>query len=178
MRQGKDGRIAGYPNIDWSNPLSERTLEFVMSAENLPESPTTTYYFFAMQAGRAANRIQWSGTNPSVSITLRAGGGVKNTNISIEKIQYPNTFSLVGTSVSYSDTRNYAEYYCNGELLQGRSFFGGDPISTPIFNIFADTRAWPEENTIRIHCIRFYNRALSEEEIKHNRKIDELRFNL
>lgn len=109
VRQGKDGRITGYPNIDWSNPLSERTLEFVMSAENLPENiATTNYYFFAMQSNGGANRILWSGTNPKVILTLRASGGVKNTNISIDNVVYPNTFSLVGTSEAYSDTRNLA----------------------------------------------------------------------
>ena len=168
----------GYPNINWSNPLSERTLEFVMSAEGMPINPTANYYFFAMQSNGGANRIIWSGSNPRVSITLRAAAGIINTTITNNNITQLNTFSLVGTSIKYSDTRNIAMYFLNGDNISRTNIFGGDPISTPQFNIFADTRAWPEDNTIRIHCIRFYNRALSEEEIKHNRKIDELRFNL
>jgi len=177
VRVGTGGKTIAYPNIDLSNPLSERTIEFVVSALNLPLTTTTAYYFSSMPTGGGSMRITWEGSTPHLFYTLRSSGGKVDSGVGLETLENPASISLVGTGSQSSETRNYAYYYTNGIEI-GRGLFGGDPIAAPALSLFQDVRNWPSVNTIRFHAIRFYSRALTAEEIAANYAVDKQRFNL
>jgi len=177
VRIGKGGRTVAYPNIDLSDPLSGRTIEFVISADDLPASPTTAYYFSSINIGGGSIRVTWQTSDPRLYYSLRAAGGMVNSTADSDTLSKPTTISLVGSGTSYSATRNIAYYYTNGVYITSASF-GGDPITTPSLSLFQDVRSWPTTNTIRFHGIRFYARALTAAEIAANNAVDKARFNI
>ena len=177
VRVGTGGKTVAYPNIDLTDPLSERTFEYVISAVGLPAKPTTTYYFSNMNSNGGNNRILWKMPGPKLYNTLRSGAGDFQSHADATTLTQATTITMVGTGEYYSADRNWARYYTNGEYVTS-SAFGGNPITSPSLSMFQDVRLWPESNTIRFHAIRLYSRALTADEIARNYAIDKARFNL
>lgn len=181
-RVGTWGRVLAYPTIDLTDPLSERTFEFVVSAEDLPSEPASTYYFWALKGTSSyANRLLWTKRSqdsiPYIWGTIRASAGNAWLGTS-EDLLRPCTVSMVGTSEPSTVERNWGYYYFNG-IKTSSGLFGGNPYPEGTdMALFAAVRNWPASNTIRFHSIRIYNRALTAEEVAHNHLIDRLRFNL
>ena len=172
VRDGVDG-ISFLSGIDLSDPISPRTLEIVFSAEGFPVSPSSVYYIF--RAETIGTRVQYA-SGGKVQVCLRAAGGYIDSGLTGPSIE-TSTLSMVGTTTQLLSDIRYAYYYTNGIKI-GQGLFGRNPDSNPQFELFSTTgRDWPEENIIRIFCIRFYNRALTETEVLHNHEIDDARFN-
>jgi len=175
IKSGTNGGVSCTPNIDLSNALSPRTVEFVISAQNLPQSipANTSYYFWTLN--NAGIRCEYSGS-PTLKISLRSFGGMMNTGVTGPNIPR-TTFSMVGTDVQSSTDRNRAKYFKNGTIFDAAAF-GGNATTTPTVVLFRFARDWPSTNQIQMMNLRIYSRALTADEIAANYAIDKARFNL
>ena len=112
----------------------------------------------------------------SGDVVLANGGGIITTGNSINfgeqcrmfktNLRTPTTVSchddflmLNGNIHTYTEVTNWAQGYGSGFVIGGRYSYG-------------------YKNTSKIYSIRIYNRRLTEEEMLHNQRIDNVRFNL
>lgn len=71
-----------------------------------------------------------------------------------------NDFLMLNGNIhTYTEVSNWGQYFNNKFVIGGRSVNG-------------------YKNTSKIYSIRIYNRQLTEEEMLHNQRIDNVRFNL
>ena len=174
-RNGIDG-FTYDSGIDFSDPLSERTFEIVISYDS--DYIDTSSNYFIMRMNEIGTWINfWN--RLKLGIALYAGGGIVET--PFEQPTFKGSVSLVGTSKPYvinPSSRHYACYYANGILVNNTSSFGGGSTSSMKIELFAAARNWPSPNTIKVHCIRIYDKALSDAQVYYNYTIDKKRFNL
>ena len=79
-------------------------------------------------------------------------------------------------SVVRNGQTGYTDVYADGEVFGGKRGTGGDPTGRT-FGIGYGYGQWNNAPTgIKIHCIRLYNRMLTESEIQKNKDIDTNRF--
>lgn len=79
-------------------------------------------------------------------------------------------------SVVRNGQTSYTDVYADGEVFGGKSGTTGDPTGVT-FGIGYGYGQWNNAPTnIKIHCIRLYNRMLTESEIQKNKDIDTNRF--
>ena len=79
-------------------------------------------------------------------------------------------------SVVRNGQTNYTDVYADGEAFGGKSSTTGNPTGET-FGIGYGYGQWNSAPTgIKIHCIRLYNRMLTESEIQKNKDIDTNRF--
>lgn len=174
IRTGVDG-FTYDSGLDFSDPLSERTLEFVITYD-ASYTNTSANYFIVRLNDIGTWMSFWN--RMEFGIALYAGGGEVET--PFEQPSFKGGVTLVGSSTPYPiypSRRHYAYYYANGICLNSASF-GGGATSSLKMELFAAARDWPASNTIKIHSIRIYSRALTAAEIARNYRIDKYRFNL
>ena len=79
-------------------------------------------------------------------------------------------------SVVRNGQTSYTDVYADGEVFGGKRGTAGDPTGNT-FGIGYGYGQWNNTPTgIKIHCIRLYNRMLTESEIQKNKDIDANRF--
>ena len=79
-------------------------------------------------------------------------------------------------SVVRNGQTSYTDVYADGEVFGGKRGTGGNPTGRT-FGIGYGYGQWNNAPTgIKIHCIRLYNRMLTESEIQKNKDIDANRF--
>lgn len=174
VRTGVDG-LTYDTGLDFSDALSERTFEFVISYD-ADYTDTSSNFFVARFNDLGTWLSFWNRTK--FGISLYAGGETNET--PFEQPSFKGSVSLVGSSTPYAinpTQRHYAYYYANGTYFRDGAF-GGGSSSSAIMELFAAARNWPSSNTIKMHAIRIYSRALTAAEIARNCRIDKLRFNL
>ena len=182
VRYGKSGGISCIPDVDLSMPLSTRTFEFVMDADGIPTSPSSVYYFWALDRAGIRCTCQIYGNSQGMFVTLKAGGGGGASMTSIKRNVSsfgPLSVSMVRTDEPYSNKAdlNVGLYYLNGSLIN-KAPFGGYSTEEPILYLFRANRDWPEPMRIGMHCFRIYSRALTVADIQHNYEVDKVRFGL
>lgn len=170
VRTGVDG-LTYDTGLDFSDPLSERTFEFVISYD--ANYTNTSGNWFVVRMNDIGSWLTfWN--RMEFGIALYVGGGLKNTSFS--QPSFKGSVSLVGTGTAFNATRNIAKYYQNGtSFAQGA--FGGKSTNSLVIQLFANQN-WPSTNTIKMHAIRIYSRALTAAEVAANYAIDKRRFNL
>ena len=174
VRTGVDG-LTYDTGLDFSDPLSERTFEFVISYD-ADYTDTTSNYFIARFNDFGTWLSFWN--RMKFGISLYAGGGTNET--PFEQPSFKGSVSLVSSSTPYvinPTQRHYAYYYANGTYFRDGAF-GGGSSSSAVMELFAAARNWPSSNTIKMHSIRIYSRALTAAEIANNYAVDKERFNL
>lgn len=174
VREGVDG-LTYDTGIDFSDPLSERTFEFVISYD-ADYVDTSANYFVARLNGLGTWLCFWN--RMRFGIALYAGGGIKET--IFEQPSFRGSVALVGSGDPYiinPSQRHFAYYYQNGIYL-GNGAFGGNGEASTKIELFAAGRNWPSPNTIKVHCIRIYNRALTADDVYQNWCVDKERFGL
>lgn len=174
VRIGVDG-LTYNTGLDFSDPLSERTFEFVISYD-ADYTDTSSNYFVARLNDLATWLSFWN--RMKFGISLYAGGGINET--PFEQPSFKGSVSLVGSSTPYAinpTQRHYAYYYANGTYFRDGAF-GGGSSSSAIMELFAAARNWSSSNTIKMHAIRIYNKALTTEEVAANYAIDKVRFGI
>ena len=81
-------------------------------------------------------------------------------------------------SVVRNGQTSYTDVYADGEVFGGKTGTIGDPTGKT-FGIGYGYGEWNNAPTgIKIHCIRLYNRMLTESEIQKNKDIDTNRFSI